>query len=96
VYNLAGGHGVIIGNSVAIPEPWVENVNVDFELSQNLKNQNLIQEIKMSYEDNSLGVFKFKFNSIRVENPTVLVVNGKKWTKEKVSSAFFVPKVISD
>lgn len=50
----------------------------------------------MGYEDDNISEFKFKFNSIRVENPTVLVVNGKKWTKEKVSSAFFVPKVISD
>lgn len=96
VYNLASGHGVIIGNSVAIPEPWVENVDLKFDLNQILKNKNLIQEMKINYEDNDISEFTYKFNSIRVENPMVLVVNGKKWTKEKVSSAFFVPKVIAD
>jgi len=74
----------------------LEKVDLNFDLNQNIKNQKIIQEIKMGYEDDNISEFKFKFNSIRVENPTVLVVNGKKWTKEKVSSAFFVPKVISD
>ena len=96
VYNLAGGHGVIIGNSVAIPEPWLESVDFKFDLNKNLKNKNVIQEIKVGFDEKNTNEFEFKFNSIRVENPTVLVVNGKKWTKEKISSAFFVPKVISD
>ena len=94
VYNLAGGHGVIIGDSVAIPEPWLEKVEFGYDLNANFKNRALVNELKGG--EASSSEFKFKFDSIRVENPTVLVVNGKKWTKEKVSSAFFVPKVISD
>lgn len=94
IYNLAGGHGVIIGNSVAIPEPWLEKCDIKFNLNENLKNKENLNEI-CQLNDNSAEL-EFNFLSIRVENPTVLVVNGKKWTKEKVSSAFFVPKVLSD
>ncbi|GLH11182.1 Tetratricopeptide repeat protein 5 [Gryllus bimaculatus] len=46
VYNLAQGKGVIIGDSVAIPEPYVSH--------------------------------EYAFNSIRVDSPVVMVVNGKK------------------
>ena len=67
-----------------------------FNLSENIKNTNLIEDIKMGYGQSDKTEFELNFSSIRVENPTVLVVNGKKWTKEKVSSAFFVPKVIDD
>lgn len=90
IYNLAGGNGVIIGNSVVIPEPWLEEIEFNIDLKEFLKSDltNLADINQTSYE--------FNFKSIRVENPTVLVVNGKKWTREKVSSAFFVPKVISD
>lgn len=90
IYNLVDGEGVIIGNSVAIPEPWLECVNFKFNLNEHLKNDILIKQIsnKINYE--------FKFDSIRVENPTVLVVKGKKWGKDKISSAFFVPKVVQD
>lgn len=94
IYNLAGGNGVIIGNSVAIPEPWLEKTDFKFNLRDNLKNVNLLNEILA--QKNSQEQYEFKFNSVRVENPSVLVVNGKKWTREKISSAFFVPKVISD
>ena len=90
IYNLAGGHGVIIGNSVTIPEPWIENVDIKFKPNDFLKNTNKLNE------NFAIDEFEFKFKSVRVENPTVLVVNGRKWTKEKVSSAFFVPKVIAD
>lgn len=83
IYNLAKGQGVIIGNSVCIPEPWLECQNFKFSKKTSSKNENACE-------------YNFEFKSIRVENPTVLVVNGKKWTKEKLSSAFFVPKVMSD
>ncbi len=76
IYNLAASSGVIIGNTVCIPEPWLQTQDFHFE--------------------NADKKHQFSFKSIRVENPMVLVVNGKKWTKEKVSSAFFVPKVMSD
>ena len=95
IYNLASGHGVIIGDSIAIPEPWLESVDFKFDLKQNLKNKRLIDEMSQLNESGEF-YFEFKFKSVRVENPTVLVVNGKKWTREKVSSTFFVPKVIAD
>lgn len=98
IYNLAARNGVIIGDSVAIPEPWIERVNFSFSLSESLRNEALIARLR---NDAELSVadedkHEFKFESVRVENPTVLVVNGKKWTKEKLSSAFFIPKVIAD
>jgi len=65
-------------------------------LNEHLKNSNLISEIEAGYDGNIISEFQFKFKSIRVENPSVLVVNGKKWTREKISSAFFVPKVVAD
>lgn len=83
---------------MAIPEPWLENIDFKFDLNDYLKNCKSIENINdlKSLDLNQNSSFEFNFKSIRVENPTVLVVNGKKWTKEKVSSAFFVPKVISD
>lgn len=54
IYNLAQGKGVIIGDSVAIAEPFVQHVDVH-------------------YKDKVIA-----FSSIRVNSPTLLVVNGKK------------------
>lgn len=54
VYNLAQGKGVIIGDSVAIPEPFVSHV-------------------RLKYED-----VEYSFESIRIDTPIVMVVNGKK------------------
>jgi hypothetical protein len=101
IYNLASGHGVIIGDSIAIPEPWIECVDTRFNVNEHLKNTAIREEIEQISRGCGEGCgnsneFEFKFNSVRVENPTVLVVNGKKWTREKVSSTFFVPKVIAD
>ena len=31
VYNLASGHGVKIGDAVAIPEPWMEHVQFKYQ-----------------------------------------------------------------
>jgi tetratricopeptide (TPR) repeat protein len=84
IYNLVNGEGVIIGDSIAIPEPWIENVNFTYELPDCIN-------LSVNQITNN-----FKFCSIRVETPSVLVVNGKKWTKDKVSSTVIVPKVISD
>ncbi|XP_057657747.1 tetratricopeptide repeat protein 5-like [Diorhabda carinulata] len=58
IFNLAAGKGVIIGDSVAIAEPFV--TDVDF----NYKNVD------------------YKFRLIRVENPVILIVNGKKLKRE--------------
>lgn len=89
IYNLASGHGVIIGNSICIPEPWLESQNFNFNLDD-------YDRYNMKLSETNERSHSFQFKSIRVENPSVLVVNGKKWTKEKISSAFFVPKVMSD
>ena len=86
IYNLVKGEGVIIGDKVAIPEPWFEKVDFDFMPSEVVKLKN--NDINEKYN--------FKFESVRVENPSVLVVNGKKWTKEKISTARFVPTVLDD
>ncbi|XP_077982744.1 tetratricopeptide repeat protein 5-like [Glandiceps talaboti] len=54
VYNIAQGYGVIIGDTVAIPEPFAQLNQVEH------------------------GGKTFKFYSLRVETPMVMVVNGKK------------------
>ncbi|XP_050507427.1 tetratricopeptide repeat protein 5-like isoform X1 [Diabrotica virgifera virgifera] len=58
IFNIADGKGVIIGDSVAIAEPFV--TDVDF-----------------SYKN-----IDYKFRLIRVENPVILVVNGRKVSKD--------------
>ncbi|KAG1714099.1 Tetratricopeptide repeat protein 5 [Nymphon striatum] len=63
VYNLAQGKGVIIGDSVAIPEPY-------------------IQKVQGKYENK-----EFNFSSIRVSNPLVMVVNGKKCGGDKLANS---------
>ncbi|XP_033217459.1 tetratricopeptide repeat protein 5-like [Belonocnema kinseyi] len=59
VYNFAKGRGVTIGDSVAIPEPFVTHQT-------------------FSYKEHT-----FDFNSIRVETPIILVVNGRKLSREQ-------------
>ena len=86
IYNLVKGEGVIIGDKIAIPEPWYENIEFQFEPSS---------PVRLNYSEIE-DKYNFKFDSIRVENPSVLVVNGKKWTKDKVSTAKFVPTVLDD
>ncbi|PNF35240.1 Tetratricopeptide repeat protein 5 [Cryptotermes secundus] len=54
VYNLAEGKGVIIGDSVSIPEPYLTKVHFKYKQKE------------------------WNFDSIRVESPLVLVVNGRK------------------
>ncbi|KAK6185969.1 hypothetical protein SNE40_008094 [Patella caerulea] len=54
VYNIAPGQGMKIGDTVAIPEPYLQPIHVNHK------------HIEISFE------------SIRVDSPMVLVVNGKK------------------
>ncbi|XP_028649468.1 tetratricopeptide repeat protein 5 [Erpetoichthys calabaricus] len=54
VYNMAESWGVLIGDSVAIPEPHVKNHHISHKAKT------------------------YTFQSIRVESPLMLVVNGKK------------------
>ena len=53
--------GVIIGDSVAIPDPYL--TQYDFEWESN----------------------KWNFSCIRISNPLVMVVNGKKLSQEHCS-----------
>jgi hypothetical protein len=74
VYNLADGKGVIIGNSVAIPEPYVTDVN--FSYKDNVSGP-------ISHDQCDTFVFQeYKFRLIRVETPLVMVVNGKKVNRD--------------
>ena len=56
---------MIIGDSVAIPEPFVSR-----------------HEVNWSYGDQSKH---WKFVNVRVDNPVVLVVNGRKLSRENCS-----------
>lgn len=68
VFNLAVGKGMIVGDSVAIPEPFIQNHEVELD-------------------DSSGGVDNNKINlqSIRVDNPVVLVVNRRKVGIERLA-----------
>ena len=113
IYNLAAGQGLVVGDTVAVPEPWCERFELAFDLADMFaanKSPRLLDKILADVNDSDCLLtpssggesradptkFRFSFQSIRVENPLVLCVNGKKWTKEKLSSAFFIPKVLSD
>jgi len=58
LYNLAPGKGVIIGDSVAIAEPYFTNIDLKHKQKQ------------------------YKFRLVRVESPLVLVINGKKASRD--------------
>ncbi|KAG8222338.1 hypothetical protein J437_LFUL001324 [Ladona fulva] len=59
VYNLGKGKGVLIGDSVAIPEPFLTRVSVRHKEKE------------------------YHFDSVRVERPSYIVVNGKNVGKDK-------------
>lgn len=61
LYNLRAGCGVVVGDTVAIPEPFVQST--DF------------------IENNQV----FKFSSIRVDTPLVMVVNKRKLGADKLA-----------
>lgn len=70
VYNLAAEYGLNMGDSVAIPEPFVQNV--DFR-----------------YKDES-----FKFPSVRVSSPVVMVINGRKLGIERQAPSVLTVKAM--
>ncbi|XP_046394151.1 tetratricopeptide repeat protein 5-like [Ischnura elegans] len=59
LYNLGKGQGVLIGDSVAIPEPFLTRVHVKHKGKE------------------------YCFDSIRVERPVFMVVNGKNVSRDK-------------
>ena len=58
LYNLSPGKGVIIGDTVAIPEPHFTDIDLTWE-----------------------GV-SYKFWLVRVESPLVIIINGRKASRE--------------
>ena len=69
LYNLAPGKGVIIGDSVAIAEPYFTRVSV----------------APSSSSDANKSAIAIEFGLIRVESPLVLVINGKKAGRDMVA-----------
>ncbi|XP_071452469.1 tetratricopeptide repeat protein 5-like [Hetaerina americana] len=59
VYNFGKGYGVLIGDSVAIPEPFLTRVHVKHKGRE------------------------YQFDSLRVERPVYMVVNGKNVSRDK-------------
>ena len=72
LYNLAPGRGVIIGDSVAIAEPYFTRVSVAPSSSS-------------SSSDANKSAVAIEFGLIRVESPLVLVINGKKAGRDMVA-----------
>ncbi|XP_063226867.1 tetratricopeptide repeat protein 5-like [Bacillus rossius redtenbacheri] len=62
LYNLAAGKGVIIGDSVAIPQPFLSHISLSYKGKQ------------------------YQFDSIRVETPSKLKVNGRVLGRDKLAS----------
>jgi len=70
VFNLAVGKGMIVGDSVAIPEPFVQLHEVTVEGEEAAEGDE---------------AEKIVFHSIRVDNPVVLVINKRKVGLERLS-----------
>lgn len=88
VYNLAQGRGPIIGDSVAIPEPYMNQIDATYKTQVCSFSTDAIQYIL-----NLLCYFqKFQFPSIRVNLPLTMVVNKKCVSAECVSQPLFLSK----
>ena len=97
VFNLAVGKGMIVGDSVAIPEPFVQEHEVIVEgkaAKEDTKEMKEEAETETTSEDGSTKEEKeeektneevIKFQSIRVDNPVVLVINKRKVGLERLS-----------
>ena len=106
LYNLKAGIGVIIGDTVAIAEPFMEKIDFNFDPedvrvdggggegggraveSKNSTDSPATAEKPRSSSpfsacSSSVGATKFEFVSLRVPTPVVVVVNGKKWGRDK-------------
>jgi len=95
LYNLKAGVGVIIGDTVAIAEPFMEKIDFEFDPDSVFAEGNegatagAGDSAELSKKDASaatkggLSKAKFEFASLRVPTPVVVVVNGKKWGRDK-------------
>jgi len=80
MYNLKAGIGVIIGDTVAVAEPFMENIAFEFDpASINSADGKQIVLVPPKHCQKAT----FEFSSIRVPSPVVVVVNGKKWGRDK-------------
>lgn len=80
VYNTADSWGVLIGDTVVIPEPQVKRNSITHK--EEVSDSSLSSE-EVSAVVNGLTVTVplwqvFDFRSIRVDSPLLLIVNGKK------------------
>lgn len=86
VYNTADSWGVLIGDTVVIPEPQVKRNSITHKDEVSVSSGVLLEEV----ESSSISLSKlphfhisslrqlFDFRSIRVDSPLLLIVNGKK------------------
>lgn len=88
VYNLAQGRGPIIGDSVAIPEPFMSHIDATYK-NQVCFYANLICTINL-YNVVCFTIFqKFHYPCIRINLPLTMIVNKKCLTTECVSQPKF-------
>lgn len=80
VYNTADSWGVLIGDSVAIPEPNVKRHSITHKnkVSVSYSLLTTCTVIQSNSSTTSSLQQSFDFKSIRVESPLLLIVNGKK------------------
>ena len=78
LYNLAPGKGVIIGDSVAIAEPFYSRVEVTRD-----GKVNITRYIKFLFSFRPVPDFQsISFDLVRVDSPLILVINGKKASQD--------------
>ena len=94
LYNLKAGVGVIIGDTVAIAEPFMEKIHFEFDPNNVIGGGGGgdgvgVGDITKKSDSTShspsspSSKAKFEFISLRVPTPVVVVVNGKKWGRDK-------------
>jgi hypothetical protein len=81
MYNLKAGTGVIIGDTVAVAEPFMERVNFEFDPGGGTE----AHPGSGVGGTEDVGKETFEFVSLRVSSPVMVVVNGKKWGRDKES-----------
>lgn len=80
VYNMANSWGVLIGDTVVIPEPLIKR-NIITHKDEVGVSRSQLKEILYFVFTNGLVLLlrqSFDFRSIRADSPLLLIVNGKK------------------
>lgn len=98
VYNIHPSWGVKIGDAVAIPEPVLHCVNVQYK--EEVRSWALsISSIHFPYGCKTQGhCFQqvFNFKSLRVESPVILVINGRKQGMDAQAPATLAVSTLND